>query len=166
MSNDTPRIRVGIGGWNFAEWRGGAFYPAGLPAARELHFASRQLTSIEINATFYATQTPATCARWRDETPDGFQFAVKANRFATQRKTLSDGADSVVHASGSTLSFNGTTGELLRGSAEPSLATAIGGSFYGLHMGHFAGPVLRWLYLICGLAGTAMIGTGPNLVSS
>ena len=70
------------------------------------------------------------------------------------------GSDSVVHASGSTLSFNGTTGELLRGSAEPSLATAIGGSFYGLHMGHFAGPVLRWLYFICGLAGTAMIGTG------
>ncbi len=70
------------------------------------------------------------------------------------------GSDSVVHASGSTLSFNGTTGELLRGSAEPSVATAIGGSFYGLHMGHFAGPVLRWLYFICGLAGTAMIGTG------
>ena len=46
MSGDTPRIRVGIGGWNFAEWRGGAFYPAGLPAAQELHFASRQLTSI------------------------------------------------------------------------------------------------------------------------
>ena len=51
MSNDTPRIRVGIGGWNFAEWRGGVFYPAGLPAAQELHFASRQVTSIEINAT-------------------------------------------------------------------------------------------------------------------
>ena len=97
MSNDTPRIRVGIGGWNFAEWRGGVFYPAGLPAAQELHFASRQLTSIEINATFYATQKPATYARWRDETPDGFQFAIKAHRFATQRKALSDGAESVVH---------------------------------------------------------------------
>ena len=91
------RIRVGIGGWNFAEWRGGVFYPAGLPAAQELHFASRQLTSIEINATFYATQKPATYARWRDETPEGFQFAVKAHRFATQRKTLSEGAESVVH---------------------------------------------------------------------
>jgi uncharacterized protein YecE (DUF72 family) len=93
----TPRIRVGIGGWNFAEWRGGVFYPAGLPAAQELHFASRQLTSIEINATFYATQKAATYARWRDETPEGFQFAVKAHRFATQRKTLSEGAESVVH---------------------------------------------------------------------
>ncbi|WP_010176945.1 PepSY-associated TM helix domain-containing protein [Pseudomonas sp. PAMC 25886] len=70
------------------------------------------------------------------------------------------GSDRVVHDFGSTVSFNGTTGELLRVSGEQSLPAAIGGSFYGLHMGHFAGPVLRWLYFICGLAGTAMIGTG------
>ncbi|WP_460131294.1 PepSY-associated TM helix domain-containing protein [Pseudomonas sp. S1_E04] len=70
------------------------------------------------------------------------------------------GSDSVVHDVGSTVSFNGSTGELLRVSGEPSLPAVIGGSFYGLHMGHFAGPVLRWLYFICGLAGTAMIGTG------
>ncbi|RDS89305.1 PepSY-associated TM helix domain-containing protein [Pseudomonas fluorescens] len=69
-------------------------------------------------------------------------------------------SDRVVHDFGSTVSFNGNTGELLRVSAEQSLPAAIGGSFYGLHMGHFAGPVLRWLYFICGLAGTAMIGTG------
>lgn len=70
------------------------------------------------------------------------------------------GADRVVHDFGSTVSFNGSTGERLRVSAEQSLPAAIGGSFYGLHMGRFAGPVLRWLYFICGLAGTAMIGTG------
>jgi len=70
------------------------------------------------------------------------------------------GSDRVVHDFGSTVSFNGTTGQLLRVSAEQSLPMAISGSFYGLHMGHFAGPVLRWLYFICGLAGTAMIGTG------
>ncbi|MBC3304767.1 PepSY domain-containing protein [Pseudomonas sp. SWRI18] len=70
------------------------------------------------------------------------------------------GSDSVVHDFGTTVSFNGNTGELLRVSGEPSLPAVIGGSFYGLHMGHFAGPVLRWLYFICGLAGTAMIGTG------
>jgi len=70
------------------------------------------------------------------------------------------GADRVVHDFGSTVSFNGTTGELLRVSGDQSLPQVIGGSFYGLHMGHFAGPVLRWLYFICGLAGTAMIGTG------
>lgn len=70
------------------------------------------------------------------------------------------GSDRVVHDFGSTVSFNGSTGELLRVSAEQSLPKAISGSFYGLHMGHFAGPLLRWLYFICGLAGTAMIGTG------
>ena len=70
------------------------------------------------------------------------------------------GSDSVVHGFGNTVSFNGTTGQLLRVGGEPSLPSVIGGSFYGLHMGHFAGPVLRWLYFICGLAGTAMIGTG------
>ena len=70
------------------------------------------------------------------------------------------GSESVVHDFGSIVSFNGTTGEQVRVSGEPSLPAVIGGSFYGLHMGHFAGPVLRWLYFICGLAGTAMIGTG------
>ena len=70
------------------------------------------------------------------------------------------GSDSVVHDFGSTVSFNGTTGELVRVNGGQSLPAAISGSFYGLHMGHFAGPVLRWLYFICGLAGTAMIGTG------
>ncbi|VVO00945.1 PepSY-associated TM helix domain-containing protein [Pseudomonas fluorescens] len=70
------------------------------------------------------------------------------------------GADRVVHDSGSAVSFNAVTGQLLKVSTEQPLPMAIAGSFYGLHMGHFAGPLLRWLYFICGLAGTAMIGTG------
>ncbi|WP_130909313.1 PepSY-associated TM helix domain-containing protein [Pseudomonas mucidolens] len=70
------------------------------------------------------------------------------------------GSDRVVHDFGSTVSFNGTTGEMLSVSAGQSMPMAISGSFYGLHMGHFAGPVLRWLYFICGLASTALIGTG------
>ncbi|VVO10832.1 PepSY-associated TM helix domain-containing protein [Pseudomonas fluorescens] len=71
-----------------------------------------------------------------------------------------DGADRVVHDFGSALTFNGVTGQLLGTTAQQPLPMAISGAFYGLHMGHFAGPVLRWLYFICGLAGTAMIGTG------
>lgn len=70
------------------------------------------------------------------------------------------GSDKVVHDFGSVVQFNGTTGELLQVSDEQSLPTLVAGGFFGLHMGHFAGPVLRWLYFICGLAGTAMIGTG------
>lgn len=87
-------IRVGIGGWNFEPWRE-TFYPPGLPQARELHYASRQVTAIEINSTYYGTQKPATFAKWRDETPDGFQFSLKASRYATQRRVLAEGADSV-----------------------------------------------------------------------
>ncbi|VVN26439.1 PepSY-associated TM helix domain-containing protein [Pseudomonas fluorescens] len=71
-----------------------------------------------------------------------------------------EGTDRVVHDFGSAVTFNGVTGQLLGTTPEQSLPRAIAGGFYGLHMGHFAGPVLRWLYFICGLAGTAMIGTG------
>ena len=80
---------MGVGGWNFAPWRG-SFYPKGLAHARELHYASRQLTSTEINSTFYRLQTPATFQKWHDETPDGFMFSVKAPRFVTHRKRLAD----------------------------------------------------------------------------
>jgi uncharacterized protein YecE (DUF72 family) len=90
----TGSIHVGIGGWTFAPWRG-SFYPAGLPHARELEYASSKLTAIEINGTFYRTQTPASFARWAAETPDGFVFAVKAPRVATYRNALHESAPSV-----------------------------------------------------------------------
>ena len=87
-------IRIGIGGWNFAEWRG-VFYPDDLPQRRELEYASRQLTSIEVNATYYGSQKPATFQKWHDETPDDFVFAIKGPRFATNRKVLAESGDSV-----------------------------------------------------------------------
>ncbi len=83
------KIFVGVGGWNFAPWRG-SFYPKDLTQARELHYASRQLTSTEINSTFYGLQKPATFQKWHDETPDGFVFSLKAPRFVTHRKRLAD----------------------------------------------------------------------------
>lgn len=87
-------IRVGIGGWDFDPWRG-TFYPPGLAKTKQLDHASRQLTAIEINATYYRTQTPECFERWAKAVPDGFKFAVKASRFCTTRKLLADGADSV-----------------------------------------------------------------------
>jgi uncharacterized protein YecE (DUF72 family) len=90
----APRIRVGIGGWTFEPWRG-VFYPEGLAQKRELEYASRQLTAIEINGTFYGSQKPATFAKWHDETPDDFVFALKAPRFATHRRVLAEARDSV-----------------------------------------------------------------------
>ncbi|MEL1265150.1 DUF72 domain-containing protein [Pseudoxanthomonas putridarboris] len=80
-------IRVGIGGWTFAPWRNN-FYPAGLPQRRELEFASRRLTAIEINGTYYGTQKPATYAKWRDEAPDGFVFSAKAPKRIMQSRSL------------------------------------------------------------------------------
>jgi len=70
-------IRAGIGGWTFAPWRGN-FYPAGLVQRRELEYASRHVSAIEINGTYYGTQKPATYAKWRDETPEDFVFSAKA----------------------------------------------------------------------------------------
>ncbi len=80
-------IYVGIGGWTFAPWRG-PFYPPGLPHAKELAHASRQVTSIEINGTFYRTQSPESFASWRDTVPDGFVFSVKAARGTTHLKDI------------------------------------------------------------------------------
>jgi uncharacterized protein YecE (DUF72 family) len=87
-------IRVGIGGWTFAPWRG-AFYPKGLPHAKELGYASERLTSIEVNGTFYRTQSPATFRKWGNEVPDGFVFAIKGTRFVTNRRVLKEAGDSI-----------------------------------------------------------------------
>ena len=88
------RIRAGIGGWTFEPWRG-VFYPKGLKQADELHYASRHLTAIEINGTYYSSFKPDSWAKWRAATPDGFKFAVKASRFCTNRKALGEAAESV-----------------------------------------------------------------------
>ena len=87
-------IRVGVGGWIYEPWRG-SFYPKGLPQKEELGFASRRLTAIEINGTFYRTPGADTFARWHDETPDGFVFALKAPRYATTRRELATAGESV-----------------------------------------------------------------------
>ena len=90
----SPSIRVGVGGWTYEPWRDN-FYPAGWPHARELEYASRRLTAIEVNGTYYSSQKPATFAKWRDETPDDFVFALKASRFATNRRVLAEAGESV-----------------------------------------------------------------------
>ena len=81
------RIRVGIGGWTYVPWRKN-FYPDGLVQRRELEYASRHLSSIEINGTYYGSQKPQTYARWASETPEGFLFSVKAPRRIVQSKVL------------------------------------------------------------------------------
>lgn len=87
-------IRVGIGGWIYEPWRT-TFYPPKLPKAKELAHASRMVTTIEINATFYRSQSAATFAKWAGETPDGFVFAVKASRYAVNRRDLREAGESI-----------------------------------------------------------------------
>ena len=98
-------IRVGIGGWSFEPWEE-SFYPPKLAAAKQLEYASSKVTAIEINATFYRTQTAASFKKWAATTPDDFMFSVKAPRAAVQRKDLREAAQSIEWF------FNSGVGEL------------------------------------------------------
>jgi uncharacterized protein YecE (DUF72 family) len=94
MTKRQGNIYVGIGGWTYEPWRG-VFYPKGLPHARELGYASEHLTSIEINGTFYRTQSPATFRKWASEVPEQFVFALKGPRYAVNRRVLKEAGDSI-----------------------------------------------------------------------
>ncbi|MFN3321178.1 MAG: DUF72 domain-containing protein [Allorhizobium sp.] len=87
-------IRTGIGGWTFDPWDD-SFYPSDLPKKRQLEYASRQLTAIEVNGTYYSSQKPATFAKWAAEVPEDFVFSLKASRFCTNRKVLAEAGPSV-----------------------------------------------------------------------
>ncbi|HEU4476589.1 MAG TPA: DUF72 domain-containing protein [Methyloceanibacter sp.] len=83
------RIRVGIGGWSYAPWRG-TFYPKGLKQADELSYAASHLTSIEINATHYRLQSAKSFKSWAAAAPGGFMFSVKGPRLVTNQKALAE----------------------------------------------------------------------------
>jgi uncharacterized protein YecE (DUF72 family) len=87
-------IRVGIGGWSFEPWDE-TFYPPGLPKTKQMAYMSRKMTAVEVNATYYSSFRPETFAKWRDDSPDGFVFSLKAHRFSTVRKTREDMKKSV-----------------------------------------------------------------------
>jgi uncharacterized protein YecE (DUF72 family) len=87
-------IHIGVGGWTYEPWRG-VFYPDGLAHSGELGFASRQLTGIEINGTYYGLQKPATFIKWHEETPEDFVFSLKAPRFVMNRKLLASAGEAI-----------------------------------------------------------------------
>ncbi len=93
-------IRTGIGGWTFEPWDE-SFYPDALPKKRQLEYASRQLATIEVNGTYYRTQSPQTFAKWAAEVPDGFVFSLKASRYSTNRKVLAEAGESIERFVGS-----------------------------------------------------------------
>ncbi|HEV3428800.1 MAG TPA: DUF72 domain-containing protein [Paraburkholderia sp.] len=93
-SAKTGRIRVGIGGWIYAPWRG-TFYPEGLAQRLELEYASHHLGTLEINSTYYGAQKPTSFQRWHDETPEDFVFSLKGPRFAMNRRVLAEAGASI-----------------------------------------------------------------------
>lgn len=95
----TGQVRIGIGGWVYEPWRG-SFYPAGLRQKDELAYVGEHLTATEVNATYYSSQKPATFANWAKAVPDGFQFALKASRYCTNRKVLAEAGDSIAKFTG------------------------------------------------------------------
>ena len=94
MTKALTKSYVGVGGWTYEPWRG-VFYPKGLPHARELSYAAQHLTSIEVNGTFYSTQSPKTFRKWASEVPDGFIFSLKGPRYAVNRRVLAEAGDSI-----------------------------------------------------------------------
>jgi uncharacterized protein YecE (DUF72 family) len=89
MGHVRGRAWIGTSGWRYPPWRG-VFYPNELPQRRELEYLSRQLSSAEINGSFYSLQRPESYRRWHDETPPDFLFSVKGGRFITHMKRLRD----------------------------------------------------------------------------
>ncbi|WP_134726683.1 DUF72 domain-containing protein [Paracoccus luteus] len=92
--DEAGRIRIGVGGWTYAPWDD-SFYPADLRKKDQLSYAASRLTAIEINGTFYRTQKPETFQNWRDAVPEGFVFAVKAPRYAVQKRVLAEAGSSI-----------------------------------------------------------------------
>ena len=89
-----PSLRIGIGGWTYAPWRG-LFYPSGLAQAKEQAFAASTFGAIEINSTFYSRQSPASWAKWAAAAPDGFEYAIKASRYCVTRPRLADAGEGI-----------------------------------------------------------------------
>ena len=93
-------IRVGIGGWTYEPWENGVFFPTDLPKSKQLAYATRAMTAIEVNGTYYSTFKAPTFEKWRDQSPEGFVYALKASRFCTNRKVLAEGGESIARFTG------------------------------------------------------------------
>jgi uncharacterized protein YecE (DUF72 family) len=94
------KIRSGMGGWTFEPWDT-SFYPEKLAKAKQLHYASRQVPTIEVNGTYYSSFKEPTFAKWANDAPEGFVFSLKGNRFVTNRRVLGEAGESMMRFLGS-----------------------------------------------------------------
>jgi uncharacterized protein YecE (DUF72 family) len=86
--------RIGCSGWNYDAWRG-RVYPPGVPKRRWLEVYAEHFDTVEVNTTFYRLPKRAAVAAWAEQTPDGFEFTVKASRYLTHIKRLTDVGEGV-----------------------------------------------------------------------
>lgn len=105
-------IHIGCSGWNYRHWRG-LFYPEGMPMKRWFGFYAEHFDAVEINNSFYRLPSADTFAKWRDQAPPGFRYAVKGNRFVTQAKKLKDCEEPVARVVAPTRSLGETLGPML-----------------------------------------------------
>jgi uncharacterized protein YecE (DUF72 family) len=91
--DSAHQLKIGCSGWNYAHWRNGVFYPPRLASREWLRFYARHFDTVELNTTFYRLPRRDSVARWCEETPDGFVFAVKVSRYITHIKRLLDVPD-------------------------------------------------------------------------
>ena len=87
-------LRIGCSGWNYASWRG-VLYPPGLPTTRWLERYAEVFDTVEVNTTFYRLARETVVARWVEQTPPEFLFAVKASRYLTHVRRLHDPAPGI-----------------------------------------------------------------------
>jgi uncharacterized protein YecE (DUF72 family) len=90
----VPEVRVGCSGWNYADWRE-RIYPKGLPPSKWLEHYAMLFDTVEVNNTFYRLPRVDAVARWVEQSPPGFVFAVKASRYLTHVKRLRELGDGV-----------------------------------------------------------------------
>lgn len=105
-------IRIGCSGWNYRHWRG-RFYPDKLPMKRWFAFYAEHFDTVEINNSFYRLPKPETVEAWRAQAPEGFRYAVKANRYLTQARKLKDCEEPMARMMASFDRFGGTLGSIL-----------------------------------------------------
>jgi uncharacterized protein YecE (DUF72 family) len=90
----VSQVRIGCSGWNYRDWRG-TFYPEALPARRWLEHYATVFDTVEVNTTFYRLPARDAVAHWVQQTPDRFEFTVKASRYLTHMKRLRDMGDGI-----------------------------------------------------------------------
>jgi uncharacterized protein YecE (DUF72 family) len=90
----SGRVRVGCSGWVYSHWRQ-VFYPKEVPQKDWFAYYASQFDTVEINNSFYRLPKPETFAGWRERSPEGFRFAVKASRYITHIRRLKEPQDSI-----------------------------------------------------------------------